>query len=136
MAISSRGEFRTTRQRPAWVSGRAAGLFRSAGSDAAPADDAAGEAMKRLRGMIALLMVAPFAAAAPPATQPAPAPRADTAIDLALLHLERRQHAEGHFQSDPKLAVTGLVLTSYLACAHAPDVGRHGATVRRAINYL
>jgi hypothetical protein len=50
--------------------------------------------------------------------------------------LERSQHADGHFQSDPKLALTGLVLTSYLSCGHAPDRGRYGSTVRRATDYL
>ncbi|MGB7160868.1 MAG: prenyltransferase/squalene oxidase repeat-containing protein [Tepidisphaeraceae bacterium] len=75
----------------------------------------------------------PVTQPAPPATLPA---RAETAIDLALLNLERHQHADGHFQSDPKLAVTALTLTSYIACGHAPDLGRHGATVRRAIDYL
>ena len=85
---------------------------------------------------VTLVLLARCAIAAPPATQPAPPIRAETAIDLALLHLERRQHAEGHFQSDPKLALTALALTSYLATGNAPDHGRHGGTVRRAIDYL
>jgi hypothetical protein len=92
--------------------------------------------VKRAASLMLMLLVARVAHAAPPATQPAPAPRPETAIDLALLHLERRQHADGHFQSDPKVALTGLVLTSYLAAGHAPDLGRHGGTVRRAIDYL
>ena len=85
---------------------------------------------------ITLILFARFAVAAPPATQPAPPARAETAIDLALLHLDRRQHADGHFQSDPKLALTSLALTSYLATGNAPDHGRYGGTVRRAIDYL
>ena len=86
--------------------------------------------------VVACLSIARGAHAAAPATQPAPLPRAETAIDLALLHLERLQHAEGHFQAEPKLALTGLALTSYLACGHVPDLGRHGMTVRRATDYL
>jgi len=86
--------------------------------------------------LVALLLVSPPALSAPPATRPAPLPRADTAIELGLLHLERSQNPEGHFQAEPKLALTGLALTSYLACGHAPDLGRHGATIRRAIDYL
>ena len=86
--------------------------------------------------LFTVILLARAATAAPPATQPAPPVRAETAIDLALLHLERRQHADGHFQSEPKLALTGLALTSYLATGNAPDLGRHGGTVRRAIDYL
>jgi hypothetical protein len=92
--------------------------------------------LKSLWFVIVLLCAVRFASAAPPATQPLPTPRADTAVDLALLHLERRQHAEGHFQSEPKLALTGLALTAYLARGNAPDFGRHGATVRRATDFL
>ncbi len=93
--------------------------------------------MKRSVIVILMLMLMHGVhAAPPPATQPAPPPRAETAIDLALLHLERQQHADGHFQSEPKLALTGLVLTSYLATGHAPDLGRHGGTVRRAVDNL
>jgi len=93
--------------------------------------------MTRVRFVLgALLLVAGGALSAPPATRPAPLPRADTAIELGLLHLERSQNPEGHFQAEPKLALTGLALTSYLACGHAPDLGRHGATIRRAIDYL
>jgi len=85
---------------------------------------------------LTLIMLAQSAIAAPPATQPAPAARVETAIDLALLHLERRQHADGHFQSEPKLALTALASTSYLATGNVPDHGRHGATLLRAIDYL
>lgn len=94
--------------------------------------------MKRSVVVILMLMLMHGVQAAPPppATQPAPPPRAETAIDLALLHLGRQQHAEGHFQSEPKLALTGLVLTSYLATGQPPDLGRHGGTVRRAVDYL
>ena len=92
--------------------------------------------MSRAPAIFVVILTAGLASAAPPATQPVSPARVETAIDLALLHLERRQHAEGHFQADPKLALTGLALTSYLATGHAPDVGRHGATVRRAIDYL
>ena len=99
--------------------------------------------MKRSAFVIMTLLPV-VASAAPPATQPgapatqsaAPAPRPETAVDLALLDLERRQHAEGHFQADPKLALTALVLTSYLATGNVPDHGRHGATVRRAVDFL
>jgi hypothetical protein len=82
------------------------------------------------------LFAAHVARAAPPATQPVSAARAATSIELGLLHLERRQHADGHFQADPKFALTGLALTSYLARGHAPDLGRHGSTVRRAMDYV
>lgn len=94
--------------------------------------------MKRSLTILLIFLVASFAMAQAPATQPsaAPALRAETAIDLALLHLERRQHAEGHFEADPKLAITGLALTSFLATGHAHDVGRYGVTIRRAIDYL
>ena len=92
--------------------------------------------MIRCMSLLTLILLARSTIAAPPATQPAPAARAETAIDLALLHLERRQHADGHFQSDPKLALTALALTSYLATGNAPDHGRHGGTVRRAVDYL
>jgi len=86
--------------------------------------------------LVARLALAADAPATAPSTRPASPVRTGTAIDLGLLHLQRQQHAEGHFQSDPKVAVTALVLTSYLAAGHAPDVGRHGTTVRRAMEYL
>jgi hypothetical protein len=86
--------------------------------------------------LIAVLVLSRPVFAAPPATQPAPLPRTETAIDLALLHLDGSQHEDGHFESEPRLALTGLALTAYLANGHAPDLGRHGAPVRRAIDYL
>ena len=107
--------------------------------------------MKRLASAITAWLTIGASAAPPatqltvPATQPSapatasvttPPSRPETAVDLALLHLERRQHAEGHFQADPKLAVTALVLTSFLATGNVPDHGRHGGTVRRAVDHL
>jgi hypothetical protein len=64
-------------------------------------------------------------------------PRTDTATSAGLAFLAKQQADDGSFNSPaPKLAMTGLSLLSFLSSAQAQDVGRHGLTVRRAVDFL
>ena len=81
---------------------------------------------------------------------PAPAelnfPRLDAAVDRGLAYLAQQQHEDGSFDVDlktgggdglkPKMAITGLVLLTFLAEGQTPDSGRYGTTVRQALDYL
>jgi len=114
--------------------------------------------------MIALLLVVPLAVAqdatlTPVAPPPAErlSPDLDTAIARGLAYLARQQQPDGSFQNrdkaggggggggdnnapprfgGPKVALTGLSLMAYLATGRMPDTGKHGQTVRDAIDYL
>lgn len=93
---------------------------------------------------IALALMLPCSMAHAQTTQPATtAPQVandaalDARIESGLEFLARQQNAEGFFPSSgPRVALTGLSVMAFLAAGHAPDVGPHGFTVRRAVDWL
>lgn len=93
---------------------------------------------------IVLLLVSQYSIAHAQTTQPAsPGPQVanDAALDARIQNglefLARQQNAEGFFPSTgPRVALTGLSVMAFLAAGHAPDVGPHGFTVRRAVDWL
>ncbi len=66
--------------------------------------------------------------------------QAQQAIDRGLQYLANKQAADGSFGDAPQLhgnvAVTAFAGLAYLAGGHAPDRGKYGAVVTRAINYV
>ena len=92
--------------------------------------------------LVAVLCITIIAnAAAAPPTSPAPTesftPKLDSGVELGLAYLAKQQRPDGSFEGPgPKVAMAGLVLMSFLAAGHAPDLGLYGSTVRRAIDFL
>lgn len=60
----------------------------------------------------------------------------DAAISRGLDFLASQQNPDGSFGPKQKPAITGLALMSFLAAGQTADVGRHGAIIRGAIEYL
>jgi len=60
----------------------------------------------------------------------------DAAISRGLDFLATQQNPDGSFGPKQKPAITGLALMSFLAAGQTADVGRHGAIIRAAIDYL
>ena len=60
----------------------------------------------------------------------------DASIGRGLDFLAAQQAADGSFGTAQKPAITGLALMSFLASGHAPDLGKFGAAVRGASDYL
>jgi hypothetical protein len=106
---------------------------------------------------VLLLAFAPATRAqpAPPPPPAAPdetlAPDYDARIAKALAYLARQQQPDGSFQNveqegnggdkkprfgGPKVALTSLSLTAYLAAGRMPDAGKHALNARNAIDYL
>jgi hypothetical protein len=88
---------------------------------------------------VALLIV--FVASAPTFGQAATVdpipPRLEQSVELGLTFLSKQQEADGAIAGGgPRVAVTSLALMGYLAAGHTPDVGRHGAAVRAATDFL
>jgi hypothetical protein len=72
--------------------------------------------------------------AADPSSLP---PKLDSSVVRGLDFLEKKQNADGSFESSgPRIATTGLGLMAFLAAGHEPDVGRYGANVRKAVDLL
>lgn len=94
--------------------------------------------MKRWWIMLALAG-APAAAAN---EEPAPQVRVDDAsqrvIDSALRYLGSRQAQDGSWSAwgNHRAALTAYVLHAFMSAGHLPDEGPHGATLRRALDYL
>jgi hypothetical protein len=75
-------------------------------------------------------------------------PELDASIAKGLAYLAKQQQPDGSFQnrekgndnnprySGPKVALTGLSLMAYLAAGRMPDTGKHGQTVRSAMDFL
>ncbi|HMO25956.1 MAG TPA: terpene cyclase/mutase family protein, partial [Tepidisphaeraceae bacterium] len=85
-----------------------------------------------MRPLASVLILALLAACA----RGQPAEEAD-AVARGLAWLARQQRDDGSFQRDgPRLAITALATLAFLADGHAPDVGRYGLILRRAINHL
>jgi hypothetical protein len=70
-------------------------------------------------------------------TQPTTAPSADAAVRRGLEYLAKKQNPDGSFDAgENKVAVTGLSVMAFLACGHAPGVGKFGLVVRGGIDFL
>jgi len=63
-------------------------------------------------------------------------PKLDSSVARGLEFLAAAQGVDGSFGANQKTAITSLALMSFLAAGHTPDVGRYGANVRNAIDYL
>ena len=95
---------------------------------------------------IALAWFVPYPARAQE-TNPS-TPKLDDAVARGLDYLARQQNPDGSFGAGkntdgtpgaaaaPPMAGTALALRAFLSAGHAPDLGRHGAVVRNAIDYL
>lgn len=61
----------------------------------------------------------------------------DAAVAAGLNYLSSLQSADGSISDDgPRVATTALSLLAMLASGNPQDVGRHGLTARRAVDYL
>ena len=64
-------------------------------------------------------------------------PKLDSAIADGLAFLARQQRYDGSFEATgPRVALTGLAAIAFLSAGHVSDDGVHGATVRRAVDFL
>jgi hypothetical protein len=95
------------------------------------------------------LLVAVFVPGAAVAQETNPsASRLDDAVARGLNYVARQQNPDGSFgagknpdgtpgtSAAPPMVGTALALRAFLSAGHAPDVGRHGAVVRNAVDYL
>lgn len=58
-------------------------------------------------------------------------------IDRSLAFIQSQQKPDGSFEAaGPGNTITGLAVLSYLSAGHAPELGRYGPTLRRAIDHL
>jgi hypothetical protein len=100
---------------------------------------------------VALAPATAFAQVKPPPAGENLSPELDARIAQGLAYLARQQQADGSFQNrekgggenngsprfaGPKVALTGLSLMAYLAAGRMPGTGKHGLTVRNAIDFL
>lgn len=61
----------------------------------------------------------------------------DAAVENGLAFLARGQKRDGGFgEGEKRVAITALGVLGFLAAGHPPDVGKHGLTVRSAVDYL
>lgn len=90
-----------------------------------------------LTPLLILLLAAPLQAATP-TTQPDDVPpEVEAAVARGLDYLAHQQQPDGSIGTDgPKLATTALSLMAFLASGHTPDVGKHGAAVCAATEFL
>lgn len=94
-----------------------------------------------LRAFASLFFITVFTAsgvtrAQEPPTDPVP-PKLEQAVERGLTFLSKQQEGDGAIAGGgPRVAVTSLALMGYLAAGHVPDLGRHGAAVRAATDYL
>jgi hypothetical protein len=100
--------------------------------------------------VVALMFALAPRAAAQQQSNPSTAasPKLEEAVARGLDYLARQQNPDGSFGAGknpdgtpgtaaaPPAAGTGLALLAFLAAGDAPELGRHGAAVRGAVDYL